>query len=221
MTILSNIAIVLVLACIAQLVLVADCRRGGKGTRSGQRTHSGKKEREPKPNPIQPADRKEKEHKTPTVKGVFKGKFSTKDKTHCTWLATGEDAFTLGVTCKKGGDTFVCEYTARPTACPDYASNVKQYWKQIARALKKQKVLCKDPKALVKAGMCRRAPKVAHFKLSDTPSKHPDSSTPSPASSGGKSCTDYQKQRAEEYCSTSWSSLCTLFFSMVQGGDDC
>lgn len=221
MTILSNIAIVLVFACIAQLVLVADCRKGQgkKGKKDSRGTES--MERAPKPAPKQPPYRNEKEQKTPSVKGVSKGKFVTKDKTQCTWVATGEDVFTLGVTCKKGGDNFDCEYKAIPTDCPEYASRVKTYWKQINRSLKKQKALCKDPAALVKAGMCKRAPKTAHFKLSNTPSKHPESATHPPPSPSGKSCTEYQKQRAEEYCSESWSSLCTIFFSMVQGGEDC
>ncbi|KAJ8382685.1 hypothetical protein SKAU_G00034630 [Synaphobranchus kaupii] len=221
MTILSNIAMVLVVACVAQLLLVADCQRaqGKRGKKDGRGSDRGNKERVPKPPSIQLPDQKEKEQKSPSVKGVFKGKFSTKDKTQCTWVATGEDMFTLGVNCKKGLDTFDCEYKARPAACPEYASRVKVYWKQIARSLKKQKALCKDPAAFVKAGMCKRAPKVAHFKLNNTPSELPESSTPSPPSSEGKACTAYQKQRAEEYCSTSWSSLCNLFFSMIQNED--
>ncbi|KAJ8269512.1 hypothetical protein COCON_G00121190 [Conger conger] len=221
MTILSNIAIVLVLACIAQLVLVADCKGSGrKGKKAERGTGSGNKGGVPKPPPKQPANRHEKGQKTPSVKGVFKGRFLSRDKTQCTWVATGEDAFTLDVNCKKGGDTFGCEYKARPSACPDYASGVRTYWKQIARALKKQKVLCKDPAALVKAGMCKRAPKDAHFKLNDRPRKPAESSTDSTTSSG-KSCAESQQQRAKEYCSTSWSSVCNLLFSMIEGGEDC
>ncbi|KAG9347162.1 hypothetical protein JZ751_006089 [Albula glossodonta] len=220
MTILSNIAIILVLACIAHLVVVADCQRGQgrKGKKDGRGTDSGNKERSSKALSVQPTARKEKEQNTPNVKGVFKGKFSTKDKTQCTWVATGEDTFTLGVNCKKGADSFDCEYQATPTACPEYASGVKVFWKQIARALKKQKTLCKDPAALVRTGMCRNAPKVAHFKL-NKPQKNPQLPTQPPPASGGKSCTASPKQRADEYCSNSWSSLCTFFFSMIHTED--
>ncbi|KAJ8385179.1 hypothetical protein AAFF_G00192300 [Aldrovandia affinis] len=206
MTILSNIAVVLALACIAHLVLVADCQRGHgkKGRKDGKGSNSGNRERLPKAPPTKPADRNEKEQKTPTVKGVFKGKFSGKNMT-CTWVATGEDSFTLGVNCKKGGNSFDCQYTGRPTACPQYASGVKVYWKQIARSLKKQKALCKDPATLVRTGLCKNAPKVAHFKLNSAPRKHPQTTTQSPPTSGSKSCAGEPKQRAEEYCSDSWS----------------
>ncbi|KAJ8262426.1 hypothetical protein GJAV_G00166340 [Gymnothorax javanicus] len=223
MNILSNIAIVLVLACIAQLVLVADCARGQgrKGKKDGRGTDRGKAGKAPKPPAIQPSARHEKERKPPSVKGDFKGRFSTKDKSQCTWVAAGEHEFTLRVNCKKGTDTSHCEYKGRPTVCPEYASSSRFYWKQIARSLKKQKTLCKDSTALVKAGMCRRAPKAAHFKLSNAPNKPQESSPPLSRSSGGKSCAELRKQHVEEYCSTSWTSVCTMLFSMVQGDEDC
>lgn len=223
MTILSNIAIVLLLACVAQLVLVGDCTRGQgrKGKKDGRGTDRGRAEKVPRPPVIQPSDRHEKEQKAPSVKGVFKGRFSTKDKSQCTWVAKGEDEFTLEVKCKKGADTFRCEYKGSPAVCPEYASRSKVYWKQIARSLKKQKSLCKDPTALVKAGMCRHARKAAHFKLNNAPNKPQESSTPLSPSSGGKSCAELRKQQAEEYCSTSLTSVCTMLLTMVQNDEDC
>ncbi|XP_036406663.1 fibroblast growth factor-binding protein 1-like [Megalops cyprinoides] len=217
MAILSNIAVVLVLVCIAHQVLVTDCQRGQgkKGKNDGRRSDRGNKEGPPKTPPDTPADNSG--QKTQGGKGVFKGKISHKDKTQCTWVATGEDTFTLGVNCKKGRDTFDCEYTARPATCPRYASGVRAYWKQIGRALKKQKALCKDPAALVKAGMCRNAPKDAHFKLNSALLTHLQTTQP-PPSSDGKQCGDGENT-VQEYCSGPWSSVCTFFYSMFQTED--
>lgn len=187
-----------------------------------------------------------------------KGKFSTKDKLQCTWVARGEDTVTLAVTCQnpeakvKGGVTDLsCTYTARPTSCPGYDSNPASYWKQVARALKKlQKKLCADSRAQIKTGMCKRAPQEAHFKLSvDTivtlaqqpdktakqvftrrPQKPAKSTTVATTTSTTKvsrrnataiACTENvdQQKLAEEYCSSSWASVCAFFFSLVQSGD--
>uniref|UniRef100_A0A3Q3GFB2 Fibroblast growth factor binding protein 1a n=1 Tax=Labrus bergylta TaxID=56723 RepID=A0A3Q3GFB2_9LABR len=147
----------------------------------------------------------------------------TKGELECTWAATGEDVFILGVSCKKGGKSFSCEYVSRPTLCPQFASDAKLYWKQIARALKKQKNLCQDGAALVRAGMCRRADRGAHFRLRNTQRKTkndpPPPPSPQPAPGAVKSCQSDNMKLAEEYCNRSWSSVCTFFFTMVQDYD--
>lgn len=222
MTLLTNLTVMLVIACISQQFMVAHCQ-GSKKRGMKKKENEGPKDGEqPKP-PVQSPDKK-----SSSPKGnVFKGKFSAKDKTQCTWVATGDDAFVLGVNCKKGETSFDCKYVAKPATCPGYESNVKAYWKQIARALKKQKKLCLDSTALIKAGMCRKAPNDAHFKLNNTPrdvvvprTTIQTHSPPYVSPSGAKSCTVDKKRLAEEYCAGSWSSLCTFFFSMVQN-DDC
>uniref|UniRef100_A0A673NE05 Fibroblast growth factor binding protein 1b n=1 Tax=Sinocyclocheilus rhinocerous TaxID=307959 RepID=A0A673NE05_9TELE len=142
--------------------------------------------------------------------------FSLKDGARCSWRAArGGDAFVLGVTCKNGPKTFGCEYVAKPTACEQYASNTKAYWKQITRSLKKQRRLCRDSAAMVKAGMCRSA----HFRLKDT---RPSSRVPLPPTAGNNHCPDRIERLkvAEEYCSRAWSSLCAFFFLMLEN-DEC
>ncbi|XP_028265138.1 fibroblast growth factor-binding protein 1-like [Parambassis ranga] len=169
------------------------------------------------------------------------GKFSTKDKTQCTWSAKDVgDNVKLLVKCENpearatGGTTDLrtCEYTGKPQRCPGYQSDPKGFWKQVARALKRlQSKACRDQSALVRAGMCKRAPRDAHFKLDPTSSRTssqaevvrapPPTQPPRSASSGPTACTrraDHRKT-AEEYCSSSWASVCTFFLSMLQSED--
>nr|XP_046262715.1 fibroblast growth factor-binding protein 1 [Scatophagus argus] len=209
MALLTNVTIVLVLACISNQLMLSSCQkshgRRGRGVDRGQH----------KDRPGLKVGR----HTKSVSAQLIKGKMGTKDKAECTWAATGEDLFILGVTCKKGDRRFSCEYIARPAVCPQYASNVKLYWKQMARALRKQKNLCQDTSALVRVGMCRRAAREAHFRLRNAQRKTYLPSTPRPASRPVKSCQANNKKLAEEYCNDSWSSLCTFFFTMVQDYD--
>ncbi|XP_022593803.1 fibroblast growth factor-binding protein 1 [Seriola dumerili] len=168
-----------------------------------------------------------------------RGKFSLKDEMQCTWGARDMgDTVRLSVKCEdpkarvKGGITDMeCEYTAKPQSCRGYGSDPKGFWKQVARAIKRlQGKVCKDERALVKAGMCKRAPRDAHFKLDITSSvisaQSGDPETPPPlptrsTSAGPTACTgraDHRKT-AEEYCNSSWASVCSFFFSMLQGED--
>ncbi|KAM4621435.1 fibroblast growth factor-binding protein 1 [Polymixia lowei] len=209
MALLTNVTVLLVLACISHQFMVTSCQRE-KG-RKGRAVDKGK-----------PRDRGQKDAPSPDKntdrpKVPIKGKFSSKDKSRCTWVATGTRDFVLGVTCKKGGESFSCEYVAKPDACPQFAANAKLYWKQIERALKKQKRLCQVGTAAVKAGLCRKAPADAHFKLNSAPRTGPSSS---PRSAGMKSCPVDNTRLAEEYCTDTWLSFCTFFFKMVQN-DDC
>ncbi|XP_040892427.1 fibroblast growth factor-binding protein 1-like [Toxotes jaculatrix] len=169
-----------------------------------------------------------------------RGKFSIKDKMQCTWGARDVgDTVRLTVKCEnpearvKGGITDLqCAYNAKPQSCPSYQSDPKGFWKQVARALKRlQGKVCKDERALVKAGTCKRAPRDAHFKLdlasSVISAQSGDPETPPPlpprsTTAGPTACTrraDHRKA-AEEYCNSSWASVCSFFFSMLQS-DDC
>lgn len=209
MALLTNVTILLVLACISHQLMLSSCQkshgRRGRGVNRGEHKDKPglKAGRQPKSVSAQP----------------IKGKMVTKDKSECTWAATGEDLFILGVTCKKGDKSFSCEYVARPTVCPQYASNVKLYWKQIARALKKQNNLCQDSSASVRAGLCRGAARDAHFRLRNPERKTDPPSTPRPKPRAVKSCQPNNMKLAEEFCNDSWSSLCTFFFTMVQDYD--
>lgn len=205
MALLTNISLLLVLACIShQLVLSSSqkshARRGSRGQNKdkqinnvGRHLNSG--------------------HARP------KGKLVTKDKSECTWSVTGNDLLTLRVTCQKGVSSFSCEYNARPSVCPWYSTKAELYWKQIARALKKHQSLCQESNVSVKAGLCRKAARDAHFRLSHVQKQ----TTPPPPTQSQpravKSCLDDNMKRAEEYCSNSWSSFCLFFFTMVQDYD--
>lgn len=199
------LALLLFLACVSQLIFTADCTRGAR--KKGRRQES----------------------RGDNNINVMKGKFTINDKTQqCTWVARGEDKYTMNVTCKPGGgDGFTCKYTAKPATCAEYSSNPEGYWKQIARSLKRQKKLCVDPRALIRAGMCKRAPLDAHFKLTEatqvkphTTEKTPTATnTPPPDTEHG--CTERidHRELAREKCGDSWASLCAFFFTAIQSGD--
>uniref|UniRef100_A0A8C2H3B0 Fibroblast growth factor binding protein 1b n=1 Tax=Cyprinus carpio TaxID=7962 RepID=A0A8C2H3B0_CYPCA len=153
---------------------------------------------------------------------VHKGKFTTKDKAQCLWVARGEDNYTMTVTCKPGNeDGFSCKYTAKPATCTEYGSNPKGYWKQIARSVKKQKKLCADARALIRAGMCKRAPLAAHFKLIETSQEKPPTEKTPTTTSTKRQCTERtdHSEVAKERCGDSWASLCAFVFTIIQSGD--
>nr|XP_043895795.1 fibroblast growth factor-binding protein 1 [Solea senegalensis] len=202
----TNITILLVVACVSHQLMLGSCqkgqgRRGRGGDRGQHRVTSGLKlGRQPKSVSARPV----------------KGDVVTRDKSECTWAATGDDVLVLGATCKKGGRRFSCEYVAKPSLCPEYASNVSTYWRQIVRAMKKQRSLCQDGEALIKAGMCKRSAAEAHFRLRKAQKK---TVPPPPAATAVKTCQHANRKLAEEYCNHSWSSFCTLLFTMVQDYD--
>eukprot|EP00064_Thunnus_orientalis_P020932 superscaffoldBa00006055_g21084 len=180
----------------------------------------------------------------PAAAATGRGKFSTKDKMQCTWGARDVgDTVKLSVKCEnpearvKGGVTELrCDYNAKPQSCPGYQSDPRGFWKQVARALKKLKgKLCKDDRALVRTGMCKRAPRDAHFKLDisssvasaqsgdvEPPRPPPPRRASTAAPAGSTACTRRadHRQKAEEYCNNAWASVCSFFFSMLQS-DDC
>ncbi|XP_072319205.1 fibroblast growth factor-binding protein 1-like [Eucyclogobius newberryi] len=189
--------------------------------------------------------------------GPSRGRFTLKSGLQCTWsTADTSDGVKMSVRCENpqarvhGGVTHVqCEYKAKPQSCPGYQSNPKAYYKQVSRALKKlQGGLCRDERALVRAGVCKRA-RQAHFKLDTNtavfsaqagidPTPRPKSSsttvstttrtttrtTASTAPAPGGTPADCRgradhREVAEEYCSSSWASVCAFFFSMLQSED--
>lgn len=151
-------------------------------------------------------------------------------KMQCTWVAQDvPDAVRLSVKCEdseariRGGVTELqCQYNARPQLCPGYQSNPKGFWKQVSRAFKKlQSKVCYDVRALVRTGMCKGAPRGAHFKLdigSSVASAQSGEETPS-STTEPSACAAQSRRKAEEHCNGSWVSLCALFFSMVES--DC
>ncbi|XP_043099964.1 fibroblast growth factor-binding protein 1 [Puntigrus tetrazona] len=204
MSLRGTLALLLFLACLSQLIFTAESFRGAR--RKGGR-------------PVSRGD---------DNISVRKGKFATKDKARCSWAARGEDGYTMTVTCKPAdGDEFACQYTARPATCTEYGSNPEGYWKQIARSVKKQKKLCADPRSMIRAGMCRRAPPDAHFKLTETRRVKPPSTEKTPTATNAtpleskRQCTGRadHSEVAKEKCGESWASLCAFLFTVIQSGD--
>ncbi|KAM4049742.1 fibroblast growth factor-binding protein 1 [Anomaloglossus baeobatrachus] len=169
-------------------------------------------------NPKSPTRDGEKPRGSKGGKVSLQGKFVSKDKAECIWSVTGTETVALNVECLKGETKLSCAYGGNPTACPNYVANPKTYWKQITRALRKLKNICQDQKAALKSKECKKGPPVAH--LSYLPPSVPVGSKPStnPTQECVEDADVLEKQRlAKEYCGNSWSSLCSFFFSMVQG----
>lgn len=205
MALLTNISLLLVLACFSHQLALTSCqkshgRRGSRGQNKDKQIHNVGRH----PNSA---------HARP------KGKLVTKDKSECTWSVTGNEILTLRVTCQKGVSSCSCEYNARPSVCPQYSTKAELYWKQIARALKKHQSLCQESDVPIKAGLCRRAARDAHFRLSRVQKKTTPPPPTQPQPQAAISCLDDNMKRAEEYCSNSWSSVCLFFFTMVQDYD--
>uniref|UniRef100_A0A8C5CZD8 Fibroblast growth factor binding protein 1b n=1 Tax=Gadus morhua TaxID=8049 RepID=A0A8C5CZD8_GADMO len=156
-----------------------------------------------------------------------KGKFSTKNSLQCTWASKKErDVVKLRISCENSEEApardgvssmKVCEYVGKPARCPAYISNPAGFWKQVSRTLKKMEgQLCKDTRAMVRASMCKRAPREVHFKLGPGGPRADHETTTMRASQ----CTPVNKaNRGEEYCSGPWSSVCSFFFSMLDSAE--
>ncbi|XP_021176320.2 fibroblast growth factor-binding protein 1 [Fundulus heteroclitus] len=201
MALLTNVAVLMVLACVSHQMMLGSCHRShgrrGRGDRGQRKERSGLSHMKP-----------------------VRGKLATKDGSQCSWNATGGDPLFLFVTCMKGERSFACTYTARAALCPQYASNTLVYWKQITRALKKQSNLCHNETASIRAGMCKQAPREAHFRLVVAEKKGtPSSYVPPSPNRAAKSCLPKNQELAKKLCSDSWSSLCTFFSTMVNNYD--
>ncbi|NXX88686.1 FGFP1 protein, partial [Centropus bengalensis] len=184
----------------------------------------------------------EKGRKLKGGKSSPKGKFKTKENVECTWAVTDTNAATLHVACKRGESQFWCEFSGDPSSCSHYATNQKSYWKQVSRFLKKQKQICQDPKIVLKSKVCRKGPRSAHLRLTQSSLltsvglaeggtiHHAKEAVQTPATApvtekklehSPQDCVediDYidQKKVAEEYCPESLLSLCNFFITMVQ-----
>ncbi|XP_043825786.1 fibroblast growth factor-binding protein 1 [Dromiciops gliroides] len=178
----------------------------------------------------------ERGQKTKGEKKLPRGKFSTRENVPCTWAVTEKEGVTLKVQCKGQETQFECTYTGNPSSCSHFVGNEKAYWKQIGRALRKQKNLCADPKSVLKSRVCKKGSKEAHLKMVASTLKdgsqdkkgreHPQTPAPTAAlptsqQSTTEKCVEdveviNQRKVAEEYCGESWSSLCTFLLTMLQ-----
>ncbi|KAM8878549.1 fibroblast growth factor-binding protein 1-like [Spinachia spinachia] len=173
----------------------------------------------------------------PTASG--RGKFLAVDKVLCSWGAKDVgDSVRLSVKCKDQktrGEGAVadleCQYSAKAQSCAGFRSDPRGFWRQVGRALKRLRgKVCKDGRALVRAGMCKGAPRDAHFKLdvlapvASVAAVQPaatEGRAPPPArsvSTGPTACAARADHRrtAEEKCGSSWASVCNFLLSIVQ-----
>ncbi|XP_068925546.1 fibroblast growth factor-binding protein 1 [Petaurus breviceps papuanus] len=226
------IALFSILLLVSQLFLV-DCEKQKK--RKNGRDSKGEWKQLGSP------DKNERGQKAKGGKKLPRGRFSTQENVPCTWAVTEKDGVTLKVQCKGQETQFECTYAGNPSSCPHFAGNEKAYWKQIGRALRKQKNLCADPKSVLKSRVCKKGAREAHLKMVDSTLKDrsqekgkkdpqiPDSTgrpaavTVQPASqqSTTQKCVEdieviNQRRIAKEYCGESWSSLCTFLITMLQ-----
>ncbi|XP_075045069.1 fibroblast growth factor-binding protein 1 [Mixophyes fleayi] len=216
-----------VIILVSQTLLVE-----GNKQREGKKNREGTAEEKPR------GAAKEEGKQSPTrngkgkgSKGSLQGKFVAKDKADCVWSVSGTETMVLNIDCTNGETRVSCTFGGTPTACPGYAGNQKNYWKQITRALKKQKNICQDQKAVLKSKVCKSGPKEAHLSYIIHRVKAPEHghnnhgqvrpTTKIDTNERSKECMEdpeiIEAQRAaKEYCGDSWGSLCSFFFSMVQ-----
>ncbi|XP_072476408.1 fibroblast growth factor-binding protein 1 [Notamacropus eugenii] len=187
-------------------------------------------------------EKNERGQKAKGGKNLPRGRFSIQENVSCTWAVAEKEGVTLKVQCKGQETQFECTYTGNPSSCPLFAGNEKAYWKQIGRALRKQKNLCADPKSVLKSRVCKKGAKETHLKMVDSTIQNrsqdkkgrkdpqipastvrPAAQTiqpPSPPLTTQKCVEDSeainQRKIAEEYCGYTWSSLCTFLLSMLQ-----
>ncbi|XP_019717268.1 fibroblast growth factor-binding protein 1-like [Hippocampus comes] len=169
----------------------------------------------------------------PAVAG--RGNFPYGGTMNCTWLAQerGDDRVTVSVKCEDpvarvhGGVTDrECSYDGKPRLCLAFRADPRGFWKQVSRSFRRlASGVCADDKTRVRARMCKGAPRDAHFKLDIHSSVISAQSggvdrppTYRPPATNTTACPETRK-KAEEYCSSSWASVCTFFLSMVH--NDC
>ncbi|KAM9286858.1 fibroblast growth factor-binding protein 1 [Cariama cristata] len=231
----KSFGLLCVLILVSQMLL-ANCERQKERKKGRQGIEDGGKKQ------TESNQEKEKGRRSKGGKSYPKGKFKTKENAECTWAVTDMNAATVHVECKHGDSVFWCEFSGDPSTCTQYAANQKSYWKQVSRSLKKQKQICEDPKSVLKSKLCRKGPRSAHLKLTQSsllasvgPAKgntihHAKEVVQLPAAASvtekkreqsPPDCVediDYidQKKVAEEYCPESLLSFCNFFITMVQ-----
>ncbi|NXA11620.1 FGFP1 protein, partial [Sapayoa aenigma] len=225
--------------CVLMLVsqmLLANCERRKERKKGRQGINDGEKTQ------IESDQGNEKRQKSKGEKLSPRGKFETKENAECTWAVMDMNTATVHIECKHGDSKFWCEFSGDPSSCSQYAANQKSYWKQVSRSLKKQKKICQDPNTVLKSKMCRKGPRSAHLRLTQSsllpavgPAKgntmhHAQEIVQIPAAASvpekelahsPQDCVediDYidQKKVAEEYCPESLLSFCNFFITMVQ-----
>ncbi|XP_069782134.1 fibroblast growth factor-binding protein 1-like [Narcine bancroftii] len=203
---LARVGLLLLLLFVAQCLL-ADARDDQKSKRRRKGDSPG-------------GDGKEKRQSKRRNSAPRQGKFVGNNKAECRWTLRGEETGerNLRLGCKDGHHDYWCEFTGNPAACQKYAGNVRTYWKQVARALKKKTPDCSDPSTVLRASLCKST-KEAQMKLSRSsllPAAEKDSQGPAPLTTVDPDNLDIDKLAAEN-CSERWGSLCKFMLSVFEG----
>ncbi|XP_040822015.1 fibroblast growth factor-binding protein 1 [Ochotona curzoniae] len=99
-----------------------------------------------------------------TSKSATCGKFIAKNQAACKWtVAEQVPGVTLQVDCTQIEHNFSCVFSGKPATCLQLHSQL--YWKQVARALRKQKQLCEDSRSVLKTKVCRKQFPESNLKL--------------------------------------------------------
>ncbi|XP_077380230.1 LOW QUALITY PROTEIN: fibroblast growth factor-binding protein 1 [Festucalex cinctus] len=164
---------------------------------------------------------------------VARGKFPYGGTMNCTWLARewSDDQVKVSVKCEDpvarihgGVADRECRYDGKPRRCPAFRADPRGFWKQVSRSFRRLGGgVCDDGKGLVKARMCKGAPRDAHFKLdihsSVVGAQSGGEDWPPVSSPTNTTVCPETRRKAEKYCISSWASFCTFFLSMLQ--NDC
>lgn len=188
-----------------------DKRRKGKGRNRGE-SQAGDAHKKAQASPV---EGRKQERSAPQS-----GKIVGKNKEECKWTLRGEESGerNLRLDCKKDHSDYWCEFTGHPSTCQKYGSNVKTYWKQVIKALKR-KADCSDPSAVLKANLCKST-KAALMKMSRSsllPAAAADQNDPKASDAKAEGERPDIEQITAENCSEKWGSLCRFMLLAFEG----
>lgn len=140
------------------------------------------------------------------------GVLKTKSGHQCTWETKEEkNNIQLQLSCSSISDVgedldsnrYKCQFSGNPNECSAYQEKSAQYWKEVLGKLKKQENACDI--GVLKARMCRSAPKAAHMrKINNRKNKKE------------KEVMMNDEGVRQEFCGERWLGVCHLLQDLLQ-----